>query len=186
MDDLESDLSSLTEQIGREYDDLIIATENSIQTRMGTEINLFSFQTAAQHLLHCQVEDVADIFAHIRITVPWYDLQLSVLKKLIDEFGNNTDREKLMQFEEHRNNYLFDTNRLRMVARGNELYNELGLNSGAVLLLFLIDSRWNRICSNKWCFDIHEHIMELVTSDITLSRHVYYCTVAKASSIMPL
>lgn len=76
---------------------------------MGTELHLFSFITAAQHY---QVQDVADIFAHIRITVPWYDLQLSVLKKLIGEFGSDTDRYKLMQSEEHRNNYFINTNRL--------------------------------------------------------------------------
>ena len=117
--------------------------------------------------------------------MPWYDLQLSVLKKLIGEFGSDTDRYKLMQFEEHRNNYFINTNQLRTVPRANELYSELGLRCGTVLLLFLIDSMDN-ICSNNWRFKIRQHIMELVTSDNTLSHHVYYCTVAKASSIMPL
>lgn len=130
---------------------------------------------------------MADIFAHIRITVPWYDLQLSVLKKPTGEFGSDTERYKLMQSEEHRNNYFINTNRPRTVPMANELhvYSELGLRCGTVLLLLLIDSMDN-ICSNNWRFKIRKHIMELVTSDSTLSHHVYYCTVAKASSIMPL
>jgi len=79
-------------------------------------------------------------------------------KKLIGEFGNNTDRYKLMQFEEHRRNYFINMNRLRTVPRANELYSELGLRCEIVLLLFsLIQGGITFVpTSGEWSHGLHQ------------------------------
>ena len=180
------ELSCSTDKTDQQYDDLLYNMESSFQTRMGGDIDPFAFKADAENYLHCEVREVYDIYAYIQL-VPWYDVKNPALRRLINSFGSDSDQQRLQRFEEHRDKYFLNQNRLRIVPKPHRLYHQLRLNPEATLFLFLVDSRWDRICCNSWLFGIHDYITKLILEQRGISLcDVYFCTVAKASSIMPL
>lgn len=175
----DAQLSSSTDQIAREYDDLLTSIRHSFETKMGSEPSP-AFKMDAENYLHCQVTSYDCI-----TMLQWYDVQNPALKDLIKLYGTHEDQLKLQQFEQHRDEYFFDENRQRMVPESNELYKQLNLIPGAILFLFLVDPKWDSICSNKWLNGIHDYIKRRNQRDNS-SCFVYFCTLRKVSSIMSL
>jgi len=185
---LDVELSSSTGKIDDLFYVLLYSIVSSFKTRMGKGIDEFAFQADAETYLHCEVQDVNDIYAHIRC-LRWYDVQNVAHKRLIEKYGSDLDQQRLQEFEEHRDKYFMNQNRLRMVPSSHELYRQFCLDpETGTLFLFLIDPRWDQICSNLWLPGICNHITKLIMkqsnirqSSVCFCTYVNFCTVAKAS-----
>lgn len=188
-EDLDVGLSSSTDEIAKRFYVLSYSIVSSFKTRMGKGIDKFAFKADAKTYLHCEVQDVNDIYAHIRQHLLWYDVQNVAHKRLIEKYGSDLDQQRLQEFEEHRDKYFMNQNRLCMVPSSHELYRQLCLDPETrTLFLFLIDPRWDQICSNQWLPGIHSHITKLIMKQsyfrqfcVYFCTWAYFCTVAKAS-----